>query len=194
MTMKIFGALYNRVMHWSRHRLAMRYLAAVSFAESSFFPVPTVVMLAPMVLANRRRAWRLATLATVTSVAGGVFGYFIGYALFDEIGRPIIAFYNAGESFESLRNWFGVYGVWLVLLAGVTPIPYKIFTIASGLPRLIINIIYRRVNHRSRNAIFLVAWLLWFGGEKLERVIVKWMEPLGWSLLVIVVASYWLLT
>ena len=167
MTMKIFGALYNRVMHWSRHRLAMRYLAAVSFAESSFFPVPTVVMLAPMVLANRRRAWRLATLATVTSVAGGAFGYFIGYALFDEIGRPIIAFYNAGESFESLRNWFGVYGVWLVLLAGVTPIPYKIFTIASGLLGLsLILFIVASIIGRATQ-FFLVAWLLWFGGEKL---------------------------
>ena len=191
--MKIFGPLYDKVMRWSRHPKAERYLVGVSFIESSFFPVPTAVMLAPMVLANRRRAWRLAGLATAASVLGGIFGYLIGYFLFDQLGQPIIDFYRAGEKFETMREWFGDYGVWLVLLAGVTPIPYKIFTIASGLLGLpIVLFILASIVGRA-SQFFLVAWLLWWGGEKLELALKKWMEPAGWGLLALGAAAYWLL-
>lgn len=191
--MKIFGPLYAKVMHWSHHPRAEQYLLGVSFIESSFFPVPTAVMLAPMVLANRDRAWRLAALTTVASVLGGLFGYFIGYFLFEQLGKPIIDFYHAGEKFDSMRGWFGQYGVWLVLLAGVTPIPYKVFTIASGvlglavLPFIIASLIGRA------SQFFLVAWLLWAGGERLERALQKWMEPLGWLVIGTVIAGYFLL-
>ncbi len=191
--MRIFGPLYDKVMKWSRHPQAERYLAGISFIESWFFPVPTAVMLAPMVLADRRRAWRLAGLATIASVLGGIFGYFIGYFLFDQLGRPIINFYHAGAQFDAMQQWFGRYGVWLVLLAGVTPIPYKIFTIASGLLGLpIVLFILASIVGRA-SQFFLVAGLLWWGGEKLERALKKWMEPAGWGLIAIGVAGYWLL-
>lgn len=191
--MKLFGPLYDKVLAWSRHPLAERYLAVVSFAESSFFPVPTAVMLAPMILANRARTWRLATIATVTSVLGGVFGYLIGYFLFEQLGRPIIDFYGAGEQFDSMKAWFGQYGVWLVLLAGVTPIPYKIFTLASGLLGLPIVLFTLASVVGRASQFFLVAGVLWWGGEALERVLKKWVEPAGWGLIALAVAGYWVL-
>ncbi len=178
-------------MTWSRHPHAERYLVGVSFVESWFFPVPTVLMLAPMVMANRARAWRLATLATVASVLGGVFGYLIGYFLFVQVGQPIIDFYHAAEEFESVRDWFGRHGVWLVLLAGVTPIPYKIFTIASGALGLpIVWFALASVVGRAAQ-FFLVAGLLRWGGETIERVLARWMEATGWGLVALTAAGYW---
>ena len=189
--MKIFGPLYTRVIGWSRHRHAERYLAVVSFVESSFFPVPTAVMLAPMVLANRARAWRLATLTTITSVLGGVFGYLIGYFLFEQLGQPIIDFYNAAEKFDAMKAWFGEWGVWLVLLAGVTPIPYKVFTIASGLLGLaLVPFVLASIVGRA-SQFFLIAGLLWWGGNAIERVLEKWVEPLGWGVIALAVVGYW---
>ena len=188
--MKIFAPLYDRVMMWSRHPHAERYLVGVSFLESSFFPVPTALMLAPMVMADRRRAWRLAGLATIASVLGGLFGYFIGYFLFESLGKMIIDFYDA-DALETTREWFGRYGVWLVLLAGVTPIPYKIFTIAAGALGLpIVWFILASIIGRAAQ-FFLVAWLLWWGGEKLERALKKWMEPVGWGLVALAAVAYW---
>ena len=131
--MRIFGYLYDRGLEWAAHHQAPRYLALVSFAESSFFPVPVDVMLAPMVLANRERAFFFATLTTVMSVVGGLFGYLIGMFLFEEFGQPLISFYHAEESFTQIKEWFIDYGVWIVFIAGFTPIPFKIFTITSGL-------------------------------------------------------------
>ena len=188
--MKIFAPLYDRVMMWSRHPHAERYLVGVSFLESSFFPVPTALMLAPMVMADRRRAWRLAGLATIASVLGGLFGYLIGYFLFESLGKMIIDFYDA-DALETTREWFGRYGVWLVLLAGVTPIPYKIFTIAAGALGLpIVWFILASIIGRAAQ-FFLVAWLLWWGGEKLERALKKWMEPVGWGLVALAAVAYW---
>ena len=188
--MKIFAPLYDRVMMWSRHPHAERYLVGVSFLESSFFPVPTALMLAPMVMADRRRAWRLAGLATIASVLGGLFGYFIGYFLFESLGKMIIDFYDA-DALETTREWFDRYGVWLVLLAGVTPIPYKIFTIAAGALGLPIGwFILASIIGRAAQ-FFLVAWLLWWGGEKLERALKKWMEPVGWGLVALAAVAYW---
>ncbi len=188
--MKVFASLYHTVLTWSRHPHAERYLLGVSFIESSIFPVPTAVMLAPMVIANRARAWRLATLATLASVLGGVFGYWLGHSFFEQIGQPIINFYHASEQFESMQGWFRQYGVWLVLLAGVTPIPYKIFTIASGLLGLpIVGFIIASLIGRAIQ-FFLIAWLLWKCGENIDRWLEKWMERVGWGLVALVVAGY----
>jgi len=191
--MKIFTPLYHRAMAWSRHRHAVRYLAGVSFIESSFFPVPTAIMLAPMVLAARARAWRLATVATAFSVLGGVFGYFIGYFFFEQIGKQIIDFYHAGEKFDHVQIWYEQYGVWLVLLAAVTPIPYKVFTIASGVLAmpLVLFVLASIVGRAAQ--FFLVAGLLWWGGEKIERLLVKWTEPVGWGVVALAIAGYLLL-
>ncbi len=191
--MKLFGSLYQKVMQWSRHPHAEKFLAGISFIESSFFPIPTSLMLAPMVMAKRDRAWWLATLATVTSVLGGIFGYIIGYFLFDQLGKPILELYHLEGKFIDMKDWFDQYGVWLVLLAGLTPIPYKLFTITSGaLGMLLIPFIIASLAGRA-SQFFLVAGLLWWGGEKMEPVLEKWMEWIGWSVLAVVIAAYFIL-
>lgn len=191
--MKIFGALYGKVMQWSKHPHAEKFLGGVSFIESSFFPIPTSLMLAPMVMANRARAWWLASLATCTSVLGGIFGYLIGYFLFEQLGQSILDFYQLQEEFITMKGWFDQYGVWLVLLAGLTPLPYKLFTITSGvlgiglIPFTLASIVGRA------SQFFLVAGLLWWGGEKIEPILHKWMEWIGWGVLAVAVAGYLIL-
>ena len=171
------------VLQWSKHRLAERYLGIVSFAESSFFPVPVVLMMAPMMVARPERRWWLAAYTTITSVLGGIAGYLIGVFLFDSVGQSIIEFYHAADKFEQLKDWFAQYGVWLVLLAGVSPIPYKLVTITAGalglawLPFVVGSLIGRSMQF------FFVAGIVHFGGENLEGNIRRWSEWLGWGVL-----------
>jgi len=189
--MKLFGPLYDKMLAWSSHRLAVRYLAAVSFAEASFFPLPTALLLAPMALAKRNRAWHFAALATVTSVLGGVFGYFIGAFLFEPLGRPIVEFYTAQAQFDAVQTWFGDYGAWLVLLAGVTPIPYKLVTLASGLLGLpLLWFVAASVAGRAAQ-FYLIAGLLWWGGAAVDRALRRWAEPAGWGAVALAAAAYW---
>jgi len=189
--MRLFGPLYDKALAWSRHRLAARYLAAVSFAEASFFPLPTAVLLAPMVLAQRARAWNLAALATVTSVAGGVFGYAIGAWLFEPLGAPIVDFYGARAEFATVQAWFGEYGAWLVLLAGVTPIPYKLVTLASGLLGLpLLWFVLASVAGRALQ-LYGIAGLLWWGGAAVDNALRRWAEPAGWGAVALAAALYW---
>ena len=178
--MRIFGWLYGRAMHWSRHANAPRYLAGLTFAESSFFPIPPDVMLAPMVLARRERAWYLATLTTVASVLGGLFGYLIGMYLYTQVGERVIEFYHAEEAFIQIHNWFEAYGIWIILVAGFTPIPYKLFTITAGIlsMALIPFLLFSLVGRGAR--FFLVAALIFWGGESLERLIRKYIDLIGW--------------
>ncbi len=187
--MRIFSGLYDKALAWAKHRHAARYLGLLSFSESSFFPIPPDVMLAPMVLAQPHRAWWLATLTTVTSVLGGVAGYLIGAFLFTEIGNPVLEFYDAHDAFDTVKQWFAVYGIWIVFLAGFTPIPYKLFTIASGvlalpmLPFVLASLVGRGARF------FLVAGLLFWGGERLERFLKTRVDQIGWATVGIVVAA-----
>ena len=131
--MKMFQTLYLRVFGWAQHQHAPRYLAALSFAESSFFPIPPDVLLAPMVLARPNKAWWYAMLTSVASVLGGCLGSVRGVFLFDTVGEAIIEFYHAQAGFIMTQQWFGRYGTWVILIAGFTPLPYKLFTISAGL-------------------------------------------------------------
>lgn len=191
--MKLFTSLYDRVLLWAKHPHAERYLAGISFAEASFFPIPTVLMMAPMAIANPKRAWWLAALTTLFSVLGGVAGYFIGAYLFDIVGQPIIEFYHAAAKFEQLKIWFSEYGVLLLFIAGVSPIPYKLFTISAGvlnmalLPFILVSFLGRGVQY------FAVAAIAYFGGEKLESSLRKWIDWLGWGMVVLAIVGYWLL-
>lgn len=184
--MKLFEPIYQRMLTWAKHRHAERYLAGVSFAESSFFPIPVDVMLAPMVFANRGNAWRLAAITTVMSVVGGFFGYLIGVFFFDAWGDQILSYFHAHGSFAQIKASYLEHGLVIILLAGFTPVPYKIFTIASGvigvaiLPFLLMSLIGRGARF------FLVAGLIRMGGERLESVIVDRVEILGWATLAIV--------
>ncbi|MEM8684143.1 MAG: YqaA family protein [Pseudomonadota bacterium] len=177
--MRLFRPLYERVLGWSRHPHAARYLAGLSFAESSFFPIPPDVMLAPMCFANRQRAWRFALITTVFSVLGGVAGYAIGYLTFEAI-EPWLRDSDYWGAYETSRLWFDKYGVWAVFIAGFSPVPYKIFTIAAGV--VVLNpvgfILASIVGRGAR--FFLVAGFIVLGGAELEKQVTKYVEWLGW--------------
>lgn len=124
--------LYDRVMALAGHRHANWYLAAVAFAEASFFPIPPDALLLAMGLARPRRVWVYAVICTLASVAGGALGYLIGYALFAKLAQPIIHLYHMEHAFQAFQAKFAEYGLYIILIKGLTPIPYKIVTIAAG--------------------------------------------------------------
>ena len=178
--MQLFGPLYERVMRWSRHRHAERYLAVLSFSESSFFPIPVDVMLAPMVLSDRNKAWRYATVAAVFSVLGGIAGSAIGWGMFEAI-EPWLSESHYWDAYLTARNWFDNYGVWVVFIAGFSPIPYKVFTIAAGVAALNLpGFVAASVIGRGAR-FFLVAGLVYLFGEKFETTMVKHIERIGWA-------------
>jgi len=184
--MKWFSAIYDRVLIWSRHRHAPRYLAALSFSESSFFPIPPDVMLAPMVLASPHKAWNLALLTTVTSVLGGVLGYLIGMYSF-ELVEPILRDAGYYPKYLQAKAWFAEWGFRGVFLAGFSPIPYKVFTITAGvismafLPFVVASAIGRGARF------FLVAGLLSWGGKDMEETLRKYIDIIGWVTVLLVV-------
>jgi membrane protein YqaA with SNARE-associated domain len=124
--------LYDRCIAAADKPHATWLLGAVSFMESSFFPVPPDVMLIPMAVARPDRAWFFATVCTLTSVAGGVLGYFIGAVLYDSVGHWLIQLYGYGSKVEAFREAYAYWGTWIILIKGLTPIPYKLVTITSG--------------------------------------------------------------
>lgn len=130
--MNFFSSLYDRVMNWSRHRLASWYLAVLSFSESVFFPIPPDVMLAPMALARPKQAWYYAFLTSIASILGGIVGYYLGYALFEPVVQPAIDYMGYQAKFETITQWFEQWGIWIVFIAGFSPIPYKLFTVTAG--------------------------------------------------------------
>ncbi len=183
--MKLFGRLYERVLIWSRHKYSEYYLGALSFAESSFFPVPVDVMLAPMCLANLPRAWRYAGIATALSVLGGLAGYAIGASVFESI-EPWLADSRYWVAYETSRNWFDKYGAWAIFIAGFSPIPYKVFTIAAGAAALNLPafLIASLIGRGAR--FFLVAGLMVLGGARLESKLKQYIERIGWAVVAIV--------
>ena len=128
----MFRALYDWVLRMAHHRHALRSLAIVSFAESSFFPIPPDAMLVPMVLARRDQAYRIAAVCTIASIVGGIFGYAIGYYLWDSLGQWLVNLYHMETKVEALRQGYAHYGAAIILLKGLTPIPFKLVTITSG--------------------------------------------------------------
>jgi len=191
--MKIFGPLYERVIQWSKHRHAERYLAGMSFAESSFFPIPVDVMLAPMCLAKRSQSWRYAAIAAIFSVLGGLAGYAIGLGAFDLI-EPWLSESHYWTAYETSRDWFDRYGVWVIFVAGFSPIPYKVFTIAAGVAALNLPAFFIASIIGRGARFFLVAGLVVLGGDKLESRLRKHVEWIGWvGAIVVAVAIGWLM-
>lgn len=186
--MQIFSTLYNKAITWAGHRHAPYYLGGVSFAESSFFPIPPDVMLMPMVMAKPDRWKYLAILTTIASVLGGIAGYLLGYMLFDAL-MPVIENMGYGHKFDMAKEWFEKWGVWIVFTAGFSPIPYKMFTISAGalsmafLPFVIASAIGRGMRF------FLVAGLLAWLGPKMEKTIVRYIEWLGWLFVILVISA-----
>jgi membrane protein YqaA with SNARE-associated domain len=164
---------YDALMRLSASRQAPTALAAVSFAESSFFPIPPDVMLVPMVLADRSKAWWYATIATVSSVIGGIAGYAIGFYLLELVGKPILAFYGKSDGLAAFTQAFADYGFWVLVTKGMTPIPYKVLTIAAGVAHMNLwSFIVASIIARAMR-FFLVAGLLYYFGEPIRDFIEK---------------------
>lgn len=163
--------LYDWTMGLARHKRAETWLGIVSFIESSCFPIPPDVMLIPMILANRERAWRIAFICTVTSVLGGLAGYAIGALLFETVGRALLDFYGYGAKFVEFSSLYNEWGAWIVAGAGFTPFPYKVITIASGVAGMDL-MVFMIASALSRGARFyLVAALLWRFGAPIQAFI-----------------------
>ena len=191
--MTLFRPLYDLVLKWSRHPHAERYLGAMSFAESSFFPIPVDVMLAPMCLAERSKWLRFATIATVFSVLGGLGGYAIGWGMFEAI-EPWLRDSHYWDAYLTARAWFDEYGVLVVFVAGFSPIPYKVFTIAAGVAALNLPGFFLGSLVGRAARFFLVAGLVRLGGERFETSLSKHIERIGWGVVVIAaVAIAWLM-
>lgn len=162
---------YERTLRLAASDRAPWWLALIAFAESSFFPIPPDVLLIPMALARPGRAWRLALICTIASVAGGALGYLIGYAVFDVLARPVLAFYGYGDKFAAFQALYDKWGLWVILIKGMTPIPYKIVTIASGAAKFNFGV-FMAASVVTRGArFFLVATLLHFYGERVRDFI-----------------------
>ena len=163
--------LYARTLALASSPRAPWWLALIAFAESSFFPIPPDALLIPMALARPDRAWRFALVCTVASVVGGALGYFIGYAVFDQLARPLIAFYGYGARFDAFQAMYAEYGLWIILVKGLTPIPYKIVTIASGAAHFDFAV-FMAASVVTRGArFFLVATLLHYFGNSVRDFI-----------------------
>ena len=184
----MFRWLYNVTVRAAGHPQAPWFLGVLSFAESSFFPIPPDVMLAPMTLARRSRAWHFAIIATVGSVLGGMLGYLIG-ALFLESLLPWLHQLGYYEGYAAARGWFAAYGFWAVLLAGFSPIPYKVFTIAAGavampfLPFVLASLAGRGLRF------FIVAGLVRWLGPVFEQRLLKYIDWIGWAIVAVVIIA-----
>jgi len=181
--MRFFSTAYDKALVWAAHPHAPRYLAGLSFAESSFFPIPPDVMLAPMALASPARAWHFAALTTLASAVGGAFGYVIGVFAF-ELVAPLLHSAGYWDSYEKVTAWFATWGFWAIFIAGFSPIPYKVFTISAGavsmpfLPFLLASLCGRGARF------FLVAAIMVWGGPRMEPLLRKHIDRLGWITLV----------
>ena len=186
--MRIFSRLYDRALAWSRHPHAERYLAGVSFSESSFFPIPPDVLLAPMTLARPGQWLRLAALTTVASVLGGLLGYLIGYTALEAI-TPLLHRVGYWQHFETAHDWFERYGFWAIFAAGFTPIPYKVFTVAAGAAHMAL-LPFALGSLVGRGARFaLVAGLVRWGGAPIEHHIRRYIDGIGWVTLAVLVVA-----
>ena len=166
-------ATYDYMLNLASRRNAMYFLFAVAFIESSFFPIPPDVMLIPMVLAAPAKAWRIAGIATAASVLGGAFGYAIGVFFFDLIARPILTFYGYMHQFDVFKDYYHEWGAWIVFGAGITPFPYKVITIASGVVHLDFAVFMLASVVARGMRFYLVAWLLKKYGEPMKDYIEK---------------------
>jgi membrane protein YqaA with SNARE-associated domain len=165
--------LYDWTMAKAASKDATAWLAGVSFAESSFFPLPPDLLLVPMVIANRQAAWRLATICTLASVVGGIVGYMIGFFLYETVGRWVIDAYHLTDRFEALRQTFVEYGAEILIIKGMTPIPYKLLTITAGVAHLDLWVFIGASLLSRSIRFYLVAALLHFFGEPIRAFIEK---------------------
>jgi membrane protein YqaA with SNARE-associated domain len=182
--------LYDWVIRLAGHRHAIPAMGVVSFLESSFFPIPPDVMLVPMVLANRAKAFHIALVCTVCSVVGGLFGYAIGYYFFETIGAWVVKVYSLQDGLARFRAGFDEWGTWIILIKGLTPIPYKLVTIASGAAHFdLFTFVWASIVTRGAR-FFLVAALLWKFGEPIRTFIEERLTLVTWLFLIALVGGF----
>ncbi len=182
--------LYDWTMAKAAEKSAMPWLAGISFVESSFFPIPPDIMVIPMVLADRTKAWRIAGVCTAASVVGGFLGYVIGYFLFAAIGQPIIGFYGLEDAFATFQEYYAIYGALIVFAFGLTPLPYKVITIASGVAALN-PLVFGLASVASRGLRFsLEAALLYWFGPPVREFIEKRLEIATVAVVVVGLAGF----
>lgn len=186
----MFRGIYDWTLNLAAHRHARWGLATVAFAESSVFPIPPDVALIPMVLAKRDKAWVYALWTTIASVIGGAFGYAIGYFLYDSIGSEILRFYGYQDQFESFAAQYNEYGVWIVLIAGLTPFPYKVVTIASGLTALNFPVFMLASLVARGLRFFVVCGLLWAFGPPIKTFIERYFGILSVAFIVLLIGGF----
>ncbi|MCK4659443.1 MAG: DedA family protein [Phycisphaerae bacterium] len=188
--LRIHRRLYDWVLHWADTPYGVPALFLLSFAESSFFPIPPDVLLITLVLGVRKRWFKFAAICTFGSVTGGIAGYGIGFGLMDQLGQPIIAFYHAEDHYAKVTEWYRLYDFWIVFIAAFTPIPYKVFTITSGAlhMNLAMFCIVSAVGRGAR--FFIVAGLLYFFGPPMKRFIDRYFDWLALAFVVLLVGGF----
>ena len=180
-------------MRWAEHKFAPRILALLTFSESVFFPIPPDVLLAPMVLAQPKKAWSFATLTTVSSVLGGIVGFGLGFYMFDPWIQPIVTELGYQAKLDTIMAWFKEWGIWVVFIAGFSPIPYKLFTVSAGvlqmafIPFVIASAIGRGLRF------FLVAALIKWGGKTMEQKLKKYVDVIGWLVIILIVIAFFIM-
>ena len=191
--MSLLKSLYNWTLKKVQHKYSSWVLSIVSFSESSFFPIPPDLLLIPMIIAKRSKAWVYAFICTFSSVLGGIAGYAIGFFLYNSIGVLIIEFYNLTDSFSTFENYYTKYGILIVLGAGFTPFPFKFITIASGVFNLNIFLFIITAIFARGLRFFLLAALLFIFGEKIKLFIDKYFNLLAILFFFLLVGSIFLI-
>ena len=182
--------MYDWTMRIAAHKHAAWWLAGISFIESSVFPIPPDVALMPMCVANRDKAFRYAFICTISSVIGGMFGYAIGYFLFETLGKAIVDFYGLSKEFDTFKNKFNDWGGWIVFIAGCAPIPYKVITIASGVTKLnMMTFVIASTAGRGLR-FYLVSALLWKFGAPIQAFIEKYLGRLTIIFFVLLIGGF----
>ena len=189
----ILRKLYNWTLDKSAHKNASWFLGLISFTESSFFPIPPDIILIPMIIAKRAKAWFYAFICTISSVAGGIIGYLIGYFFYSTIGSIIVESYNLSNSFDTFESYYNQYGMWIVLGAGFTPFPFKFITIASGVFNLnILQFIVVAFFARGLR-FYILAGLLYIFGNTIKQLIDKYFNLLASLFFILLIGSILLL-
>ena len=185
----MFNTLYKKCLNLAAHKSSKYYLALVSFVESSFFPIPPDILLIPMIIAKRVKAWMYAFICTFSSVLGGVAGYAIGYFFYNSIGVLIIDAYHLSNSFNVFESYYNEYGILIVLGAGFTPFPFKFITIASGVFNLNIFLFIITAIIARGLRFYLLAGLLFVFGEKIKVLIDKYFNILAFIFFILLIGS-----
>lgn len=188
--MKIFSYGYEKALIWAKHPHASYYLSVFSATEAIFFPIPVEVILAPMVLSEPKKAYFYAMIAAITSVLGAIVGFLLGALAYESLVTPFFEWMGYQHHFDVFQTWLTQWGFWVVFLAGFSPIPYKIFTLGSGamgiafIPFLLASLVSRSLRY------LLVAALLKFFGEKVEPMLQRYIDRIGWAVVLLCLVGY----